>query len=132
MSQKRQSGFTVLELIVVVVFLVAAGTIFYVQKRDLQIEKGDSQRKTAINAIYYDLEEVFYFANKAYPEKLLSDQLKGIDPALLIDPNNVAVGDQKSQYHYEPKDCKDGLCKSYKLWADMVHEPTYTKPSRNQ
>jgi type II secretory pathway pseudopilin PulG len=132
MSIKRQSGFTVLELIVAVVFLVAVGTIFFVQSRDLKIEKNDAVRKNAINSIYYDLEDVYYPAVKAYPERLAADQLKGIDPASLNDPNGVAIGDSKSQYHYEAKDCKDGQCKSYKLWADMEHEATFTKTSRNQ
>lgn len=132
MLKKRQSGFTVLELIVTIVFLIVVGTIFYVQNRDLKIDKNDSLRKTAVNSIYYDLEDVYYPANKAYPERLTADQLKGIDPALLKDPEGVEVGDPKSQYHYEPKDCQNGLCKSYKLWADMEHEATVTKTSRNQ
>lgn len=132
MSKSRQSGFTVLELIVSVAFLVVVGTIFYVQSRDLKIEKNDAVRKAAINSIYYDLEDVYYPAAKAYPERLTADQLKGIDPAALVDLKSVAVGDPKSQYHYEPKDCKDGQCKSYKLWADMEREATFAKTSRNQ
>lgn len=132
MSTQRASGFTVLELIVIVVFLLIAGTIFYVQKRDLEVAKRDAERKTAINAIYYNLEDVYYPANKGYPEALSADQLRGIDPALLKDPNGVTIGDQKSQYRYEPKDCKDHLCKSYKLTSTLEHEADYIKQSRNQ
>lgn len=131
-TTSSQRGFTVLELIIVVVFLAAAGTIFFVQKRDLEVGQRDSQRKTAINAIYYNLEDVYYAANHAYPEKLTADQLKGLDPSLLKDPEGVAVGDQKSDYSYEPKDCSDSKCKSYSLRANLEHEADYVKTSRNQ
>lgn len=128
----RQRGFTVLELIIVIVFLLVAATIFYVQKRDLEVAARDSDRKTAINGIYYNLEDVYYTANKGYPEKLSADQLKGIDPAALKDPSGKMVGEYGSNYRYEPKDCQGGICKSYKLTADLEHEADYAKESRNK
>lgn len=131
MSAKNQRGFTVLELIVVIIFVLAAGTIFYVQKRDLEVTQRDSQRKTAINTLYYNLEDVYFPTAKAYPEKLTADQLRGIDPNILKDPHGVAVGEQGSDYRYEPKDCKGGLCKSYTLTANLEHEADFTKNSRN-
>jgi Tfp pilus assembly protein PilE len=131
-STKSQHGFTVLELIIAIVFLLVAGTIFYVQKRDLEVHERDSTRKTAINAIYYDLEDVYYVANKAYPEKLTPDQLKGLDPSILKDPGGVAVGEQNSDYSFEPRDCTAGKCKSYTLHANLEHEADYVKTSRNQ
>ena len=131
-SAKQQRGFTVLELIIVIVFLVAAGTIFYVQKRDLEVQARDSTRKTAINAIYYNLEEVYYTAHKSYPQNLTADQLKGLDPSALKDPEGVAVGEQNSDYTYEAHDCTNSQCKSYTLRADLEHEADYTKNSRNQ
>jgi len=129
---RRQNGFTVLELIITIALLVVAGTVFYIQKRDLEVAKRDSDRKTSINAVYYNLEDVFYPANKAYPQTLTADQLKGVDPAQLKDPNGIAVGDYGSNYRYEPKDCANNLCKSYTLTADLEHEADYIKTSRNQ
>jgi type II secretory pathway pseudopilin PulG len=126
-----QRGFTVLELIIAIVFVVAAGTIFFVQKRDLEVQARDSARKTTINAIYYNLEDVYYAANHAYPQKLTADQLKGLDPTLLKDPEGVTVGDQGSDYSYEAKDCANSLCKSYTITANLEHEADYTKPSRS-
>jgi Tfp pilus assembly protein PilE len=111
----RQRGFTVLELIIAIVFLIIAGTVFYIQKRDLEIANRDSQRKTSINAMYYNLEDVYYPQNQGYPQNLTADQLKGIDPSVLKDPSGNAVGDQNSDYRYEPKDCTNGKCKSYTL-----------------
>jgi hypothetical protein len=128
----RQRGFTVLELIIAVVFLLAAATIFFVQKRDLEVAARDSTRKMAINEIYYNLEDVYHVANQAYPEKLTADGLKGVDPAVLKDPNGKMVGDNGSNYRYEPKDCNSGKCKSYKLTADLEHEADFVKDSRNK
>lgn len=125
----RQRGFTVLELIIAVIFLVAAGTIFFIQKRDIEIANRDSQRKTAINAVYYNLEYVYYAAHQGYPEHLTADGLTGLDPATLKDPNGKTVGDQGSDYAYTPKDCTNSLCKSYTLTANLENEADYTKTS---
>ncbi|MGH7196803.1 MAG: type II secretion system protein [Candidatus Saccharimonadales bacterium] len=127
-----QRGFTVLELIFAVVFLIAAGTVFYVQKRDLEIARRDSDRKASINAIYYNLEDVCYPAQKAYPESLGADKLKGVDPDVFKDPSGKAFGEEGSNYRYEPKDCADGKCKSYTLTADLEREADYVKTSRNR
>ena len=132
MNSVKQRGFTVLELIIVIVFLIAAGTIFFVQKRDLEVQARDSTRKTAINAMYYNLEDVYYASHKSYPQRLTADQLKGLDPSILKDPEGVAVGDQNSDYSYEAKDCTNGECKSYTLRANLEHEADYSKNSRNQ
>ena len=131
MSAKRQAGFTVLELIIVVVLLIALGTVFFVQRRDLEVMQRDSDRKVAVNSMYYNLEDVFYPANKGYPEAITADTLKGIDPSLLKDPDGVMIGEENSNYRYEPKDCSEGLCKSYELRADLEHEADYVKTSRN-
>lgn len=128
---KRQSGFTVLELIVAVVFLVIAGTFFFVQKRDLEIANRDSLRKSAINSVYYTLEDVYFAANGAYPEHLTADQLRGVDPGVLTDPNGKAFGIEGSDYSYVPKDCTDGKCRSYTMTANLENEADYAKTSRN-
>jgi type II secretory pathway pseudopilin PulG len=128
----KQRGFTVLELIIAIIFLLIAGTIFYVQKRDLEVAAHDSTRKAAINQIYYNLEDVYYPTSKAYPERLTADSIKGVDPQALKDPHGITVGDNGSDYRYEPKDCKDGKCKSYTLTANLENEADFTKVSRNK
>ena len=129
-TTNRQMGFTVLELIIAVVILLAAGTAFFIQKRDLQDMSQDAQRKTAINAIYYNLEDVYYPAHHAYPEHLTTDQLKGLDPSQLKDPNGATLGDFGSNYAYTPKNCTNGQCASYTLTADLKLEADFTKTSR--
>src|SRR5688572_33109402 len=128
---RRQRGFTVLELIIAIILIAVAGTVFYIQKRDLEVASRDTARKTAINSIYYSLEDVYHPTNKAYPETLTADQLKGLDPSLLTDPNGIAVGEYGSSYRYEAKDCVAYKCKSYTITADLEHEGDYTKTSRN-
>jgi hypothetical protein len=89
----------------------------------------DSTRKTAVNAIYYNLEYVYYPTFNGYPEHLTTDGLKGLDPSTLKDPNGKTVGEQGSDYNYTPKDCTNGVCKSYTLTANLENEADFTKNS---
>ena len=58
--KKYSQGFTVIELIVAIVFISAAATLLFIQRSSLEATHRDNERKTAINAMYYNLEEVFY------------------------------------------------------------------------
>lgn len=91
-SPSRQSGFTVIELIFVAVVLTIAGIVTFVQLNNLSIANRDAQRKTAINAMYYALEEVYYKLNKSYPETLTSATLPSVDPELFTDPDGFTLG----------------------------------------
>ena len=42
----------------------------------------DEQRKEALNAMYYALEEGFYAKNGYYPEKISEENLTVMDPSL--------------------------------------------------
>jgi Tfp pilus assembly protein PilE len=127
----RQRGFTVLELIVAAIVIIAAGTIFYMQERNWETALRDNQAKTSINAIYYNLEYVYFSTNHSYPQFLTADQLPGLDPNTLKDPDSKKIGDQTSAYRYEPKDCTAGKCKSYTLTANLRGEADFVKKSLN-
>jgi prepilin-type N-terminal cleavage/methylation domain-containing protein len=131
--KKSQSGFTIIELVVVIVLLGAASILFFVQKNNIQVAARDDKRKTAINAIYYNLEEVFYAKNQYYPNKLDAKDLPAMDPALLTDTNGVTIGDtdNTSEYQYEPANCNDDKCKSYTLRTSLENEADYVKKSRH-
>ena len=88
----RQSGFTVIELIVVAVVLTIAGILTYNQINAVRISSQDSQRKTAINAMHYALEEVYYKQNQSYPATLSAATLPSVDPALFTDPDGFTLG----------------------------------------
>lgn len=125
-----QRGFTVIELIVAIVFLVAATTIFFIQKNDLEISARNQERKTAINAMYYSLEEVYFKENEYYPEKLDEQTLPSVDPELFKDANDIAIGEQNSEYRYEPSGCENKQCSGYMLRSTLENEEDYIKQSR--
>lgn len=128
----RKAGFTVIELIIVVVFLLASGAVLFFQLQRTTTENDNSNKKIAINAIYYSLEESFYKENQHYPEKIEKDTLKTLDVDLLKDPEGIALGEEGSSYRYEPKNCKDGKCKSYTLRTSLYKEEDFVKNSRNR
>lgn len=87
-----QSGFTVIELLVTAVVLIAAGIIVFIQVNNISTANRDLQRKTAINAMYYALEEVYYQQHKSYPASLTSATLPSVDPELFTDPDGFILG----------------------------------------
>ena len=127
----KEKGFTVLELIAAIIILVAAGVIFLMQKNDMAAYHRDNNRKTAINAIYYNLEEIVHGELKGYPAKLDTGKLRAMDSELLKDPNGVTIGEQGSEYRYEPSSCNGDICQHYTLYATLEKEEEFSKRSRN-
>lgn len=128
---KRTHGFTVVELLVIVLVLGTASILFFVQKGNVEIAARDQQRKTAINAMYYSLEEVFYKTNKYYPMTISATNLPSVDPELFMDPAGQMIGDSESDYRYEPVNCTDDKCKSYTLRSTLENEADFIKDSKN-
>lgn len=129
MSKKQ--GFTLLEIIIVGLFASLLLVLFFVQKSNIDSMNRDEQRKIAINAMYYALEEDFYKDHQYYPEQISEENLKVVDPALWTDPSGYNLGDPASSYSYEPANCKDGKCKEYTLKSTLEKEDTYIKYNRN-
>ncbi|MBQ6414005.1 hypothetical protein IJI28_00045 [Candidatus Saccharibacteria bacterium] len=127
----NKKGFTVLEIVIVAVFASLLFLLFFIQKSNLDAMRRDDDRKTAINAMYYALEESFYKEHHYYPEFISEDNIKVIDPALWTDPNGHNLGDPESSYSYEAANCKNGKCKEYTLKTTLEKEDTYTKYNRN-
>jgi Tfp pilus assembly protein PilE len=130
--KNKSKGFTVIELVFIIIVLGIASIIFFVQKNNIQVIAQDNTKKTAINSMYYSLEEVFYPANKYYPQTIGTDNLKSVDPALFKDPNGVKLGTAGSDYTYSPTNCSDNKCKSYTLKTTLTNEADYVKTSRNK
>ncbi len=124
---RSQKGFTVIELIVVIILALAVATLFFIQKQNINAASRDKQRKTAINAMYYDLEKVFYPKYHYYPDHIDSKNLTAIDPDLFKDPNGYKVNNPKSSYHYLPSGCAKDKCQSYKLRTTLEKEADYIK-----
>jgi len=142
---RKQAGFTIAELFIAFIVLITLTIFFTVQRSSLETAARDQSRKVAINAMYYNLTEVFYAQNKYYPETISRDNLTAIDPALFTDPNDITLNgnecvyvdsednkatDGDCNYRYTPTDCNEkGECQNFKLSADMEAETTYTKSS---
>lgn len=124
---KTSHGFTVVELIIAILFLAGAGTLFIVQKHNIEAINRDTQRKTAINAMYYNLKESYYVQNKSYPRVINSTVLKAMDPALFKDTNGKAIGEQDSKYRYLPSGCNGDVCTGFMLRTTLERESDYIK-----
>lgn len=127
---KRERGFTILELVVVIFFASLLLILFFLQKLNLDAMHRDEQRKEAINAMYYALEEGFYAKNGYYPENISEENLKVMDPSLFTDPSGINLGQEDSDYTYEAANCTNGKCKEYTLKARLEKEDTYIKKNR--
>ena len=115
-----------------IVFVGIFVILFSIQKQNIEAMRRDDQRRTAINAIYYALEEGYYAQNNAYPENIENaDVIPWIDPNLFTDPYGVNLWDGGSNYSYETSGCNDGKCSSYTLRAELEKEDDYVKSSRH-
>ena len=130
MKMKRERGFTILELVVVIFFASLLLILFFLQKLNLDAMHRDEQRKEAINAMYYALEEGFHAKNGYYPENISEENLKVMDPSLFTDPSGINLGQEDSDYTYEAANCTNGTCKEYTLKARLEKEDTYIKKNR--
>lgn len=127
---RHKKGFTIIELIIVATFVGLLFILFFVQKSNLDAYERDEDRKTAINAMYYALEESFYKEHGYYPETISEKNITVIDPALWTDPSGYNLGDPKSSYSYQPADCDNGRCQKYILKADLEKEAAFIKTNR--
>lgn len=130
MLMKTSSGFTVVELLATIVFVGIVGTLFYELLQTQSVIHRDQDRKVAINAIHYNLEEVVKPALGGYPRALNATQLTAMDKALLKDPSGVMIGEAGSEYRYEPTGCNGGeVCAGYTLRANLEREVDFVKTS---
>ena len=129
--RKEKTGFTILELVIVIVFVSFALLVFFIQKINVDAMTRDKTRKTAINAMYYALEEGFFVENGYYPETISENNLKVIDPQLFTDPSGIVLGEPGCSYIYEAANCVDGECKEYTLRATLEKEDDFIKKNRS-
>lgn len=128
----KQRGFTVIELLVVLVILILGAWLFFSEQDNVNAVQRDSARKVAINAMYYNLEEVYYPQHNYYPQHIDSKTLRAMDPALFTDPTEIPLGESDSDYRYSATGCStDGHCTGYTLRSTMERESDYVKTNRS-
>ena len=130
-TTSKTSGFTIIELIFIIVLLGAASVLFFIQKNNLEVAGRDETRKTAINAMYYSIEEVYFKTNSYYPRTIDTTVLPSVDPSLFTDPKGVKIGEANSNYRYEPYNCNGDQCKNYTLRSTLENEDDYVKKNRS-
>lgn len=131
--KSNHRGFTVLELLVVIVLLGIGSWLFFTEKASVTAVQRDAARKVAINAMYYNLEEVYYDQYKYYPASIDSKTLRAMDPSLFADPTDIKLGEAGSDYRYDGTDCStDSHCKGYTLRSAMEREGDYVKTNRSR
>ncbi|MDB5160483.1 MAG: hypothetical protein JWO99_746 [Candidatus Saccharibacteria bacterium] len=130
-TTRTSHGFTIIELIFIIALLATASILFFIQKNNLEVTGRDETRKTAINAMYYSIEEVYFKTNGYYPRTIDSTVLPSVDPALFKDPSGVKIGEANSNYRYEPYNCNNDQCKNYTLRTTLENEADYVKTNRS-
>lgn len=111
-----QRGFTVIELIVVAMVLILTAVLVFFQINSIRVADQNTMRKTAINAMYFSLEEVYYKQHSSYPAKINSATLASVDPALFTDPDGFVLGkealsEEELQKIIESGDADDDVTK---------------------
>jgi len=130
---KTHRGFTVIELLIAIVIVVVGAYAFYNEKVVTDAVRRDSARKIAINAMYYNLEEVYFEKNGFYPSSIDSKTLRAMDPGLFYDPDGSKLGEAGSDYRYDGIGCStNGQCKGYKLMSTLEREGDFIKTNRNK
>lgn len=137
---RKSAGFTIIELLVIVVLFLSMCGLFLYQKNTLEASARDDRRKADINTLYHNLEKVYYPEHKAYPDTLNSKTLPGVQPDTFKDPDGIAVNELRvedelfglvthSSYTYEPTGCKNNQCSGYTLRASLEKEAEYVRKS---
>lgn len=129
MNEKK--GFTILEVMIVGAFATFLLVIFFIQRTNVAAMNRDDARKTAINAMYYALEEYYYPKYGYYPDSIDENVLPVIDPQLFTDPFGTNLGIDGSSYSYVVANCdSNNHCKEFTLRADLEKEDTYIKKGK--
>lgn len=144
--KKRASGFTIVELLIVIVVIGILAALVIVTYNGIQQKARDTERKTDINALASHL-EAYNAQNGRYPTlanandaAFRSANMQGLDSAALQDPKGtaqtLAATPAANVYSYAvaPAGCDNGAggdCLQYTLTATLEGGGTYVKQSLN-
>lgn len=151
---RKQSGFTIVELLIVIVVIGILAALVLNTFQGVQARARDTERRTDINSIATQL-EAYYADYGHYPDNTaattcgdgtescdLSTVLpeRGLDDDALVDPNegqtnvNVGADSGDGEYYYDltSATCSGGQCDSFVLSTTLESDSTaYTKNSLN-
>jgi type II secretion system protein G len=149
-SFKQQKGFTIVELLIVIVVIGILATLVIVTFTGIQQKARNTKRQTDVNAIQSHL-EAYKAQNGYYPTRAnindtsttprwTATNMKGLDPSALQDPKGsaqtVAAATSTTTYGYAPVNdagtsCEADAttCTAYTLEATLEGGGTYQKKS---
>jgi prepilin-type N-terminal cleavage/methylation domain-containing protein len=145
----RQSGFTIVELLIVIVVIGILAGLVVTTFNGIQQRGRDTERQTDVKAIHGQV-EAYYAQNGRYPtlanindSTFRTANMKGLDPDALYDPKQdstdatpVADTAAANVYAYvaSPANCDNaanGDCTGYVMTATLEGGGTYVKNSLN-
>lgn len=129
-DMKRQSGFTVIELLSVLFITFAVAALGFIQKNNIDASNRDKERKTSINALFYGLKDGYYKQYGFYPAAISEKKIPYINKSSFKDPAGKKINAAQADYHYIPKNCTNEKCKSFELKANLEREADYKKLSQ--
>jgi len=147
LKNNRSKGFTIVELLIVIVVIAILATLVIVTFTGIQQKARDSKRQTDIDAL--DSHLLAYYANSGYYPTVtdlktpswVSSNLPGFDPTALTDPKgNSITGNAPATgtyaYSYVTVGCtasspssSTNECTSFVLTAELEAGGTFVKKS---
>ncbi len=89
-KNSQQSGFTMIEILVVLVVISLIMGIIFVFIPDARRQSRDKERQSDIDTLHSRLEE-YYQDHGGYPSAISTSVFPPLDPAVLIDPNGSSI-----------------------------------------
>lgn len=147
--KRKQSGFTIVELLIVIVVIGILAAIVITTFTGVQKKGRDADRKSDINAIYSQL-EVYFAQEGKYPtlaqlqdDDFRNDNMKGLSndaitaPGQTVDADGtlVATGAATGNYQYvaTPADCNNTTtdCTGFTLTSTLEAGGNFEKTGSN-
>ncbi len=88
--RKSQSGFTIIELLIVIAIIAILAGVVLVNFQGAQAKARDTQRVSNMSALQAKLEE-YYGTNNGYPNTFTATTFPGMDPNTIVDPKGASI-----------------------------------------